>query len=67
VRPGFALPFVIYNGKLVLWDKVLHWGVTDPLSAELLSLEKTVVQFYFMAMAVEKVSKVIAAPRSIRK
>ena len=31
IRPAFAAPFVIYNGKIILWDKVLGWGVTDPL------------------------------------
>ncbi len=29
IRPLFALPFVIYAWKVVVWDKVLGWGVTD--------------------------------------
>src|SRR5687768_13277992 len=32
VRVGFTLPFIIYVNKIVLWDKVLGWGVTDSLS-----------------------------------
>jgi hypothetical protein len=32
VRIGFALPFLIYLNKLLIWDKVLGLGTTDPLS-----------------------------------
>lgn len=48
VRIGFALPFVIYNAKLVLWDKVLGLGVTDPLSEELAAIQMTVIASYFV-------------------
>lgn len=48
IRAGFALPFVIYNGKLVLWDKVLGWGSTDALSTELFQIEIACISFYFL-------------------
>ena len=50
VRMGFALPFLIYNGKLVLYDKVLMGGhtSTDTLSSNLLEIEMIVVGFYFL-------------------
>lgn len=48
VRVGFALPFIIYNGKLVVWDKILGWGVTDPLSDHLVQIEMIVIGFYFL-------------------
>ncbi|MBM3529039.1 MAG: hypothetical protein FJX62_13195 [Alphaproteobacteria bacterium] len=48
MRAGFALPFVIYNAKLVLWDKVLGWGTTDGLSAELFQVEMACIGFYFL-------------------
>ena len=48
IRAGFALPFVIYNAKLVLWDKVLGLGSTDPLSAELFQVEIACIGFYFL-------------------
>lgn len=48
IRAGFALPFVIYNGKLVLWDKVLALGSTDPLSSELFQIEMACIGFYFL-------------------
>jgi hypothetical protein len=48
IRAGFALPFVIYNAKLVLWDKVLALGSTDGLSPELFQVEVACIGFYFL-------------------
>ena len=48
IRAGFALPFVFYNAKLVLWDKVLSLGATDALSPELFQIELAVIGFYFL-------------------
>jgi hypothetical protein len=28
---GFVSPFAIYTWKVVVWDKVLQWGITDPI------------------------------------
>lgn len=60
IRPLFALPFIIYLAKVVVWDKVLAWGVTDPLSPDLLGTFKTVLSFYFVGRSVEKVAQIIA-------
>ena len=35
IRPAFALPFIIYDAKIIVWDKVLGLGTTDGLSPEL--------------------------------
>lgn len=59
IRPLFALPFVIYNGKLVIWDKVLGWGSTDPLSSELFQIEMIVIGAYFLGRSAEKVARTI--------
>lgn len=48
IRAGFALPFVAYNIKLIVWDKMLGWGVTDGLSAELFQVELACIGFYFL-------------------
>lgn len=48
IQIGFALPFVIYNAKLVVWDKVFGLGVTDPLSPALYSLQEVVIGFFFV-------------------
>ena len=47
VQAIWAAPFILYNAKLVVWDKVLGLGTTDPLSADLMGLQTTVVSFYF--------------------
>ncbi len=44
---AFGLPFAIYNAKLVVWDKVLGLGKTDPLSPDLLQIEMLVLGFLF--------------------
>lgn len=48
IRAAFALPFIIYNAKLVVWDKVLSLGSTDPLSNELFQIEMICIGFYFL-------------------
>ena len=47
---GFALPFIIYNAKLVIWDKVLALGVTDPLSAQLWEVESKIIGFLVLSV-----------------
>jgi hypothetical protein len=44
IRAGFALPFVIYNIKLVMAGQ----ATTDPLSAELYQVELACIGFYFL-------------------
>ena len=31
IRPLLALPVIIYLWKVIVWDKVLAWGTTDPI------------------------------------
>lgn len=54
IRPAFALPFVIYNFKIVVWDKVLGWGTTDSLSPEFWQLQMIVFGAYFLTRPLEK-------------
>lgn len=51
IQTALALPFVIYIFKIVVWDKVLKAGVTDPLSQEMTWVMLAVVSFYFAASA----------------
>ena len=48
VRALFALPFIIYLWKLVVYDKVLAMGATDPLSPMLERILFVIVTFYFI-------------------
>ena len=59
VRFGFAIPFVIYNAKLVLWDKVLSLGVTDSLGPELVNIYMIVLSGFFIDATVSKVTRIL--------
>lgn len=63
VRPLFALPFVVYTWKIVVWDKVLAWGSTDPLGADMASLMTTIVAAYFGGRTIEKVAAIMRRPK----
>lgn len=54
IRPMFALPFIIYNLKIVVWDATLGWGVSDPISEAMWWVEMTIIGFYFLGRPVEK-------------
>lgn len=50
MRLGFAIPVAVYLAKLFVYDKVLGWGSTDPLSPMLEGIMWTVVGFYCMGL-----------------
>ena len=54
IRPLFALPFVIYNFKIIVWDKTLGLGVTDNLSPEYWQLQMIVFGAYFLTRPLER-------------
>jgi hypothetical protein len=43
IRPLFAMPFIVFSFKIVVWDKVLGLGVTDALDANFWSVFQTIV------------------------
>lgn len=57
VRIGWAIPFVAYNAKLLIWDKMLEWGTTDPLSPELSYIQMTVLSGYFLLATAKVIRK----------
>ena len=42
---GYAV--AIYLAKLLVWDKVLGWGITDPLAGWAATTANLVIGFYF--------------------
>lgn len=48
MRMMFALPVVLINAKLFVWDKLLGWGTTDQLSPYMHYVCYTVIGFYFL-------------------
>jgi hypothetical protein len=58
MRPLFALPFVIFSFKVVVWDKVLGLGITDKLDPNMWGVFQAIVVSYFGATAVERVARI---------
>jgi hypothetical protein len=42
------LPFVLFLWKVIVWDKILQWGVTDPLGADLTSVFYGILAYLFV-------------------
>ena len=49
----------IYFGKLLIWDKVLGLGVTDPLGGFAATTANLVVMFYFGKRGFENVARIL--------
>jgi hypothetical protein len=63
IRPLAALPVVIYIWKVIVWDKVLALGVTDPITGEVATWAGVIVTTYFGGRTIEKVARIFG-PRS---
>jgi len=48
VQAAWATPFIIFNFKVIVWDKVLKLGVTDPLGEFERNIGMIIVGFYFL-------------------
>jgi hypothetical protein len=53
---GYAV--AIYFGKLLVWDKVLAWGVTDSLAGWAAVTANLIVVFYFGKRGFENIVKI---------
>ena len=49
----------LYFGKLLIWDKVMGLGVTDPLGGFAATTANLVVSFYFVKRGFENVARII--------
>jgi hypothetical protein len=58
IRPLFALPFVIFIWKVVVVDKVLGLGVTDPIDPMMRDVLQAIIYSYFGLAAVDRIAKV---------
>lgn len=64
VEKLFAYVTLLYYAKLLIWDKVLGLGSTDPLTGWVLWAANLVIGFYFAKRGAENVATIIS---SIRK
>lgn len=59
-RPLFAFAFVIYAWKVVVFDKVLGLGSTDPLTGDVAQWAMIVLTAYFGGRSIEKVARILS-------
>lgn len=58
IRPLFAVPLALYWSKIVIWDKMLGWGTTDPLTGLVGEWAGLIILAYFVGRPLEKVAMV---------
>lgn len=63
VEKLFAYVTLFYYAKLLIWDKVLGLGTTDPLTGWVLWAANLVIGFYFTKRTAENVTTIIKAFR----
>lgn len=62
-RPLIAFAIAIFIWKVVVWDKVLGLGVTDPLDPKMWEAFTIVLTAYFGGRSIEKVAQVFRGRR----
>jgi hypothetical protein len=58
IRPLLALPIVIYLWKVIVWDKVLGLGATDPITGMVADWAGVIVTAYVGGRTIEKVARI---------
>ena len=59
IRPMFAFPLILYWSKIVIWDKMLGWGVTDAITGAPGEWAGVIIGAYFLGRSGEKIAKTI--------
>ncbi len=59
IQAAFAVPFIIYLWKLIVWDKVLGLGATDGLGEYETDIGQAVIAFYFLTAGAARVATII--------
>lgn len=54
---GFALPLMAFEWKVIVWDKLLSWGSTDPISGQVANWGNTIIYFLFGSPVVMSLGK----------
>jgi len=58
IRPLLAAPVIIYFWKVIVWDKVLGLGTTDPINGMIADWTGTVITAYVGGRSIEKVARI---------
>jgi hypothetical protein len=59
IRPLLALPIIIYLWKVIVWDKVLGLGATDPITGTIADWTGMILAAYVGGRSVEKVARIL--------
>jgi hypothetical protein len=65
VRPMWTLPFIIFCAKVVVWDKVLKLGTTDPLDPNMWTLMQVIAASYFGGRSLETIARIWQARQGL--
>ena len=58
IRPLLALPIIIYLWKVIVWDKVLGLGTTDPITGMIADWCGLILTVYVGGRSIEKVARI---------
>jgi hypothetical protein len=58
IRPLLAAPVIIYFWKVIVWDKVLGLGSTDPLTGMIADWSGLILTAYVGGRSIEKVARI---------
>ena len=58
IRPLLAAPVIIYFWKVIVWDKVLGLGTTDPITGMIAEWSGLIVTAYVGGRSIEKVARI---------
>jgi len=59
IRPLLALPIIIYLWKVIVWDKVLGLGSTDPITGMIADWAGMILTAYVGGRSIEKVARIL--------
>jgi hypothetical protein len=58
IRPLLAFPLIIYLWKVIVWDKVLGLGATDPITGMVADWMGLIITAYVGGRSIEKVARI---------
>jgi hypothetical protein len=58
IRPLLAAPVIIYFWKVIVWDKVLGLGSTDPIASMVADWAGMIITAYVGGRSIEKVARI---------
>jgi hypothetical protein len=60
IRPLLAFPIIIYFWKVIVWDKVLGLGATDPITGMIADWTGMIITAYVGGRSIEKAARIFA-------